>query len=71
MAGGESEQADERDEGHGSTPPGLRIGLIAEILLDFDQIIPPWERVVMAWTRALEGKTPRSMMSGRRRSREE
>ena len=71
VAGGEGEQADERDEGHGSTPPGLRIGLIAEILLDIDQIIPPWEQVVMAWTRALEGKTPRSMMSGRRRSREE
>ena len=71
VAGGESEQADERDEGHGSTPPVLRIGLIAEILKDFDQIIPPWEQVVMAWTRALEGKTPRSKMSGRRMSREE
>ena len=71
MAGGESEQADERDEGHGSTPPVLRIGLIAEILKDFDQIIPPWEQVVMAWTRALEGKTPRSKMSGRTMSRDE
>ena len=71
MAGGESEQADERDEGHGSTPPVLRIGLIAEILIDFDQIIPPWEQVVMAWTRALEGKTPRSKMSGRTMSRDE
>ena len=49
----------------------MRIGLIAEILIDFDQIIPPWEQVVMAWTRALEGKTPRSKMSGRRMSREE
>ena len=43
VAGGEGEQADERDEGHGSTPPVLRIGLIAEILLDIDQIIPPCE----------------------------
>ena len=49
----------------------MRIGLIAEILKDFDQIIPPWEQLVMAWTRALEGRTPRSMMSGRRMSREE
>ena len=40
-------------------------------MIDNDQIIPPWEQEVMAWMRALEGKTPRSRRRGRRMRREE